>query len=84
MYRVQNTSNTITWTFNQGDPNPIDILVVNADNKTLNGQFAIVSSANVSAEVYFVCLYVYRVLLTSSVDLHHVSMLHPSPSEVPS
>lgn len=59
VYRVQNTSNTITWTFNQGDPNPIDILVVNADNKTLNGQFAIVSSANVSAEVYTSCAYMF-------------------------
>lgn len=60
MYRVQNTSNTITWTFNQGDPNPINILVINSDNQTLNGPFAIVSSANVSAEVQFVCLYLHR------------------------
>lgn len=56
MYRVQNTSNTITWTFNQNDPNPIDIIIVNGNNQTLNGPFAIVSSANVSAEVQFMCL----------------------------
>ncbi|EIW56411.1 uncharacterized protein TRAVEDRAFT_150944 [Trametes versicolor FP-101664 SS1] len=49
---VQNTSNTITWTFSQNDPNPIDIIVVNGNNQTLNGPFAIVSSANVSAESF--------------------------------
>ncbi|KAI0633096.1 hypothetical protein C8Q77DRAFT_1121600 [Trametes polyzona] len=45
---VQNTSNTITWTFNQGDPSPININVVNSNNRTLNGIFSIASFVNVS------------------------------------
>ncbi|KAI0830335.1 hypothetical protein BC628DRAFT_1000220 [Trametes gibbosa] len=48
-YWVQNTSKTITWTFNQGDPSVININVVNSDNRTLNGALSIANSVNVSA-----------------------------------
>ncbi|KAI0673193.1 hypothetical protein C8Q78DRAFT_1077472 [Trametes maxima] len=51
---VQNTSNTITWTFNQGDPSPININVVNANNATLNGVFSIASFVNVSTQTFTV------------------------------
>ncbi|KAI0772356.1 hypothetical protein BD413DRAFT_40650 [Trametes elegans] len=51
---VQNTSNTITWTFNQGDPSPININVVNGNNATLNGIFSIASFVNVSQETFTV------------------------------
>ncbi|PIL25804.1 hypothetical protein GSI_11554 [Ganoderma sinense ZZ0214-1] len=47
---VQNQTNTITWQFNAGDPSPININVVNANNQTLNGAFAIASFVNVSVQ----------------------------------
>ncbi|ETW76437.1 hypothetical protein HETIRDRAFT_411851 [Heterobasidion irregulare TC 32-1] len=47
-YWVQNTSNTITWSFGAGDPNPVSIIVTNKDNTTLNGAFSIAESVNVS------------------------------------
>ncbi|KAI0659531.1 hypothetical protein C8Q70DRAFT_984797 [Cubamyces menziesii] len=53
-YWVQNTSNTITWQFSQGDPNPISINVVNANNATLNGVFAIAPFVNVSQQTFTV------------------------------
>lgn len=49
--RVQNASNTITWQFSSGDPSPIDILVVNSNNATLNGAFSIARFVNVSIQV---------------------------------
>ncbi|OBZ74695.1 hypothetical protein A0H81_05549 [Grifola frondosa] len=51
---VQNTSNTISWTFSPGDPNPIDIVIVNANNATLNGAFSIANSVNVSQATFTV------------------------------
>ena len=56
MCRVQNATNTITWSYNAGDPSPIDIFVRNLQNTTLNGNFSIASYVNVSAEV---CLVLY-------------------------
>ncbi|KAH9851279.1 hypothetical protein C2E23DRAFT_831876 [Lenzites betulinus] len=53
-YWVQNTSNTITWTFSQGDPSLVNIDVVNSNNRTLNGAFSIASSVNVSALTFTV------------------------------
>ncbi|KAI0369491.1 hypothetical protein BV20DRAFT_967756 [Pilatotrama ljubarskyi] len=53
-YWVQNTSNTITWTFNQGDPATININVVNGNNATLNGPFSIMSFVNVSDQTFTV------------------------------
>ncbi|KAI0093063.1 hypothetical protein BDY19DRAFT_989741 [Irpex rosettiformis] len=47
-YWVQNTSNTINWQFTSGDPSPVDILVVNADNSTLNGPFSIAQFVDTS------------------------------------
>ncbi|KAF7791556.1 hypothetical protein EIP86_002572 [Pleurotus ostreatoroseus] len=47
---VQNTSNVITWTFTQGDPSPVDILVINSDNTTLNGAFDIAQFVDVSIQ----------------------------------
>ncbi|KAI0696108.1 hypothetical protein BC835DRAFT_1272431 [Cytidiella melzeri] len=49
-YWVQNTSNTISWQFTTGDPSPVDIVVTNADNTTLNGPFSIAQFVNTSAE----------------------------------
>ncbi|KAI0764127.1 hypothetical protein BC629DRAFT_1649115 [Irpex lacteus] len=53
-YWVQNTSNTITWQFTSGDPSPVDILVVNSDNATLNGPFSIAQFVDTSAETFTV------------------------------
>ncbi|KAL7278755.1 hypothetical protein PYCCODRAFT_1426324 [Trametes coccinea BRFM310] len=53
-YWVQNTSNTITWQFSDGDPNPISINVVNANNATLNGVFTIANFVNVSTQTFTV------------------------------
>ncbi|CDO77492.1 hypothetical protein BN946_scf184902.g26 [Trametes cinnabarina] len=53
-YWVQNTSNTITWQFSQGDPSPISITVVNANNATLNGAFSIANFVNVSTQTFTV------------------------------
>ncbi|EKM52415.1 uncharacterized protein PHACADRAFT_176428 [Phanerochaete carnosa HHB-10118-sp] len=47
-YWVQNMSNTITWTFAQGDPSPVNIVIVNVDNATLNGPFSIASDVDLS------------------------------------
>ncbi|KAI0758879.1 hypothetical protein C8Q74DRAFT_1300554 [Fomes fomentarius] len=53
-YWVQNASNTITWQFSSGDPSPIDILVVNSNNATLNGAFSIARFVNVSVQTFTV------------------------------
>ena len=63
--RVQNASNTITWQFSSGDPSPIDILVVNANNATLNGAFSIARFVNVSDQVRTLC----GVIMCSSLIL---------------
>ena len=49
--RVQNTSNVITWTYTPGDPSPVDIVVINAENATLNGDFSIDRFVDVSDQV---------------------------------
>ncbi|KAI0319463.1 hypothetical protein OF83DRAFT_1109937 [Amylostereum chailletii] len=53
-YWVQNTSNTITWTFQQGDPNPISIIVTNTQNTTLNGAFSIQEFVDASNQSFTV------------------------------
>ena len=76
MCRVQNQTNVITWQFNQGDPSPININVVNSNNATLNGVFSIASFVNVSQEVR--CLVMLPFLrdahLHSHPDFHRVSV----------
>lgn len=49
--RVQNTSNNISWTYTQGDPTSVDIVISNSNNATLNGNFSIARSVPVSQEV---------------------------------
>ncbi|CCM04110.1 uncharacterized protein FIBRA_06270 [Fibroporia radiculosa] len=53
-YWVQYTTNTITWTYASGDPNPINIDVFNTHNTTLNGNFSIASYVNVSQQSFTV------------------------------
>ncbi|KAI0051274.1 hypothetical protein FA95DRAFT_1554609 [Auriscalpium vulgare] len=53
-YWVQNTSNTISWSFAQGDPNPVSMVITNAENTTLNGAFYIAEFVNVSQESFTV------------------------------
>ena len=50
--RVQNTSNIISWSYTQGDPSTVDIVVTNSNNQTLNGNFSIARSVPVSQAVY--------------------------------
>ncbi|KAH9914060.1 uncharacterized protein BXZ73DRAFT_55186 [Epithele typhae] len=45
---VFNTSNSISWSFAAGDPSPINIVIVNSDNATLNGPFSIATGVNVN------------------------------------
>ncbi|KAL1943305.1 hypothetical protein VTO73DRAFT_4380 [Trametes versicolor] len=55
VFWVQDTSNTITWTFNEGDPSPLTIVLRNADPRILNGVgLAIASSVDTSAESFTV------------------------------
>ncbi|EPT00061.1 hypothetical protein FOMPIDRAFT_1123394, partial [Fomitopsis schrenkii] len=53
-FRVQFTTNTITWDYSPGDPSPINIIVNNLQNTTLNGDFSIASYVNVSAQSFTV------------------------------
>ncbi|PAV23656.1 hesp-379 [Pyrrhoderma noxium] len=45
---VQNTSNTISWSFSSSDPNPIDIVVTNSNSSILNGNFSIARFVDLS------------------------------------
>jgi hypothetical protein len=51
-YWVQNTSKTITWSYNPGDPTPISIFIVNSDVNVLNGAFSVDEYVNVASESY--------------------------------
>ncbi|KAH8991892.1 hypothetical protein EDB86DRAFT_1536539 [Lactarius hatsudake] len=53
-YWVQNASNMIQWTYNSGDPTPVDIIITNQNNQTLNGDFSIVRFVPVSQESFTV------------------------------
>jgi len=53
-YWVQNTSNMIAWTYNQGDPSSVDVLITNQNNATLNGAFSIARGVPVSQESFTV------------------------------
>lgn len=54
--RVQGVSNLIQWTYSSGDPSSVDIIVNNANNQTLNGNFSIARNVPVSQEVWFTLL----------------------------
>ncbi|EIW56420.1 uncharacterized protein TRAVEDRAFT_49246 [Trametes versicolor FP-101664 SS1] len=55
VFWVQDTSNTITWTFNEGDPSPLTIILENTDPQILNGVgLALTSSVDTSAESFTV------------------------------
>jgi hypothetical protein len=63
LFRVQNLSNTISWTYTSGDPTPVDIIVTNGNNATLNGDFSIARFVAVSQEVCLArCLYIQRLI----------------------
>lgn len=49
--RVQGSSNTITWTYEKGDPTPISIFIVNSDVNVLNGAFSVDEYVDVSTQV---------------------------------
>jgi len=51
-YWVQNTSKTITWSYNKGDPSPISIVILNDDANVLNGGFSISEYVDVSLESF--------------------------------
>jgi len=53
-YWVQNQSNVIDWTYTQGDPNPVDIIITNGNNQTLNGDFSIARFVQVSDQSFTV------------------------------
>lgn len=72
--RVQNTSNTIHWSFNSGDPSPVDIIVVNGYNATLNGPFSIAQFVDTSTMVR-VALRLARL----EAHVRHTARVSPSP-----
>jgi hypothetical protein len=49
--RVQNTSNSITWTYSSGDPSPVSIIILNSDPTVLNGAFSIDEYVDLSLQV---------------------------------
>jgi hypothetical protein len=53
-YWVQNDSNTIQWSYTPGDPTPVDIIITNENNQTLNGDFSIARFVPVSQESFTV------------------------------
>jgi len=53
-YWIFGTSNTISWTYNNGDANPISITVTNPDNSLLNGVFSIAQNVQVSQKSFTV------------------------------
>jgi len=52
VYWVQGSSNTITWTYEKGDPTPISIFIVNSDVNVLNGAFSVDEYVDVSTQSY--------------------------------
>jgi hypothetical protein len=56
LIRVQDASNEIQWTYAAGDPTPVDIIVTNQANQTLNGAFSIARFVPVSQEVWLASL----------------------------
>ena len=54
--RVQYSSNIIEWTYTQGDPPTVDVVITNSDNQTLNGAFSIARGVPVSQEVWLALL----------------------------
>ncbi|KAF8590007.1 hypothetical protein K439DRAFT_1628225 [Ramaria rubella] len=54
VFWVQNTSNTITWEFTQGDPNPITITITNPNSTFLNGAFTIADGVDLSNKTFTV------------------------------
>lgn len=53
-YWVQFTENNITWSFSQGDPNPISIIVANTEQSLLNGAFSIAEYLDTSVRQFTV------------------------------
>ncbi|KAF8491935.1 hypothetical protein JB92DRAFT_2752504, partial [Gautieria morchelliformis] len=53
-YWVQNATNTITWEFTQGDPNPVTITVTNPNSTFLNGAYAIAERVDLSNKTFTV------------------------------
>jgi len=52
VYWVQNTSKTITWTYQSGDPTPISITIINSDSTVLNGPYSVDEYVDVSTQSY--------------------------------
>jgi len=73
-YWVQNDSNTIQWSYTPGDPTPVDIILTNGNNQTLNGDFSIARFVPVSQESFTVTNVTlrpgtgYQVVFINSVD----------------
>jgi len=49
---VQNTSNTIFWVYETGAPDSVSIVIRNANDDSLNGQFSIVENVPTASESY--------------------------------
>ncbi|TCD60698.1 hypothetical protein EIP91_009651 [Steccherinum ochraceum] len=51
-YWVQMTTNNITWNFGSSDPNPVSIIVTNANDTFLNGPFSIAEFVDLSPKSF--------------------------------
>lgn len=49
-YWVEMTTNEIVWSYNAGDPNPINIIVSAQNDTTLNGDFVIAQNIDLTLE----------------------------------
>ncbi|KAI0073205.1 hypothetical protein K474DRAFT_1603737, partial [Panus rudis PR-1116 ss-1] len=72
-YWVQNTSNTINWNYESGDPNPISIIVTNSNNSFLNGAFSIHEFVDLTNGTFTVTNVTLRV-----ADGYTVSFVNPT------
>jgi len=72
-YWVQNTSKTITWTYQSGDPSPISIVILNKNETFLNGEFSIKEYVDLALESFTIT----NVTLKTGSD-YQVEFVNPS------
>ena len=75
-YWVQNVSNTITWTHDSNDANPIDIIITNKNETMLNGAFSIERNVDLSNGTFTVSN--VTLLSGSGYTVHFVNGTNPS------
>jgi len=72
-YWVEFTSNNISWSFTEGDPNPVSIIVTNSNETFLNGEFSIAEFVDLSPKSFTVTNVTLKV-----ADGFQVSFVNPT------